>query len=406
MSTETDNLLREQKEALVKVENAMVEKIDKKISDISEKSYTKEDVDKLVKKAIDTFALANSSLPADMAAKRVAEFKTKYFWALVQKNQGDSRPIMQLMKDYSDMWDVNSPAFSESEKMQLRDKVDKAAITSASTTFTNVTPVVYYNEVLSYAKNLTFQREIARVFPNAGRSGVVPVGTGTRMTGYRNGEGVAVTDSAPTMGAGTYTCKPLSVGLPVSNELLNQWSIAAFEPWIVSELAYGFYAKELSEFTVGTGMNDQYTGYETEGVGEVSGGTNYVLLRKLYRSVPMQFRPMAEFVCTSATIALIETIQDPAGRYLIDIANPITTLFGRPLHENGYGTDYDVYFGWWNRYGIFTNGMTMSVDNSGQTNRSTNCTYFHLTESNAGKIMDTNAFRFCTLDDTESFPEA
>ena len=400
---ETDNLTPEQKKGVELAANFLTDKARATVTEEIGKLtiLSQKDVDATIQKAINEITLANSPLVNELRAASEAKFKGEYLNALVAKFRGHPEVLEKLWSEYPEQWPDNSPAHPAGR--MSGQAIERAVLVSGATTFSDVTPQTMFNEILSYQKIGIWHRQNCRVFPNAGRSGVFPLGTATRPIAYRNTEGVAPTDSAPTMSADTYTCIPLSVGLPISNELLNQWSIAALRPWLVDELAYSVGIKEFAEFIVGTNST-QWNGVETAITGATydtgSGDSDYLTCRKLYRGLPMFYRDLAVFFATSNTFATLESLKDPAGHFILDVTQPINKLFGKPILEIGAAagaTDGRLNFGALSKFHIYENGSVMTVDNVGFINTSTNSTYFHFSTNNDGGPADLQAFRYCSL---------
>ena len=400
---ETDNLTPEQKKGVELAANFLVDKAravtHEEIGKLT--ILTQKDVDAAIQKGINEIVLANSPLVTEVRAAREAKFKGEYLNALITQFRGHPEVLEKLWAEYPEMWPDNNPA-SPAGRLNGQ-AIERAVLVSGATTYSNVTPQTMFNEILTYQKIGVWHRQYCRVFPNAGRSGIFPLGTATRGIAYRNTEGVAPTDSAPTMGADTYTCIPLSYGLPISNELLNQWSIAALRPWITDEMGYAVLLKEFTEFIVGTNST-QWNGIETAITGATydtgSGDSDYRTCRKLYRGLPMFYRDLAVFFATSETFATLESLKDPAGHFILDVTQPVEKLFGKPILEIGSAagaTDNRLNFGALSKYHIYENGSVMTVDNVGFTNTSTNSTYFHFSTNNDAGPADLQAFRYCSL---------
>lgn len=341
---------------------------------------TEAEIDALVQRALKMQLAAQ--LPTDEASREAAKLKLRdtYIRTLIGPETDRKRAIAE--------WE-------SAELTKLRTTV--ASLTSGSTTYSNVTPTLIYNEILDYAKTLFWHRQECRVLTGSPKSGVFPVGASTRVTAYRRTEGDDHSASTPQMSGHAFTKLPLSASVKVANELI-EWGIPVLYQWLVSELGYAFGIKEFTEFQTGNDSgvwngieNASITAVAQPGTDEMDG------IKKLFRTLPRVFRPQAVFWASGNTIAAIESLKTSQGTPYFNQPGPLDTLCGKRLLECEVATDGNLYFGWLNRYHIYDGDSNGGSTMEGATLASANCTMLYMHTSNDGGPADVNAFRSTTI---------
>ena len=228
------------------------------------------------------------------------------------------------------------------------DKIALKALSHTSADGGYLVPDEFRAELIRDLEEPTTMRSLVRTVPMLRNAMNIPTLTAKPKV-YWTAENTQKTTTSAEFGQKTLTAYKVAAILYASEELVED----AYDFNIV-QLIIGLFSEALREeedrvMTIGSGSG-QPTGIANCSITAVtcSGNLDFDDIINLFYKLPAKYRKNATFLVNNANITELRKVKDSNGRYIWQeplSADQPATILGRPVIENNWVSDAEIYFG-------------------------------------------------------------
>lgn len=236
------------------------------------------------------------------------------------------------------------------EKIYANDLIVQKALSEGTASAGGyLVPTEFAQEIIKGLEKPGSVRDLVTVQSAMSDAGEQPK-LASAVTVYWGTENTAWTASDPTFGQFTWTIRILT-GLNKSSRQLFDDAPQRVGDFLLQLFREAFLREERNVFINGTGT------LQPTGLKNASGLTNYSQaglnlvpddINAIYHSLPSQYRANATWVMNDSIVEAIGNFKDDQGRYMfpgILSDSGIRSLKGRPIVENEYSANSQIWFG-------------------------------------------------------------